>query len=94
MEVVGYKGAALGALHVLPPYQRRDHGVLRVHHAALGETLDDRIGGGLFPAQLLGAETDQLAALYRLVGPQYLAEAQFAVKNFRCFHRVFLLGRM
>ena len=91
---MGHEGTALGALHVLPLYQRSDDGVFRVHHAALGETLDHGVGGGFFPAQLLGAETDQLTALYRLMGPEYLAEAQLAVKNFRCLHRDFILGRM
>ena len=91
-EIPFHKGAALRPLHLVAGHQRRYHGVLRLHHAPLRQALDDSIGGGFLPPQLLRAQVRQLAAAHRLMLPQDLAEPQLAVKDLRCLHPHLLLS--
>ena len=90
-EIALDEGAALGPLHVLPAHQGGDGGVLGFDHATVGKALDDGVGGGFLPAQLVGAQMHQLAALHRLVLPEDLAEFQLAVEYLGGVHRIFLL---
>ena len=81
----------LRCLDLVLGYQGGDDGILVFQHAPVGQALNDGVGGGGFPAQLLLAQTDQFLALDRFVLPENEAEAVFAVVYFGYFHGMDLL---
>ena len=68
-------------------FMKGNYGVFILDNAPLGQALDDRIGGGGLPAQLITAERHQIAALDGLMLPQDQTKTVFTFKDFWCSHR-------